>query len=317
VNRHKLVILSRSFAKACDDPLRYLDENEIDYELVRNDEPENTEFIAQKIGDAQAVITGSDIIDRYVMDHCPNLKLVSKHGVGLDSIDLKLAAERGITVTKTPDANNESVADLTVMLMLSVLRNFVDNLIKCPTPDWHSKGLSNDLYGKTVGLVGYGKIGKAVAKRLVGFNAEILVSDPFVKESDFVTENTRLVRLENLLRYSDIVSLHVPLTEATFHMIDKEALDMMRDGAILINTSRGALVDDHALYQALIAGRLKGVGLDVFSVEPPVDEPLLTLHNVVATPHIAPHTMEANYRMGMAAARNVVEFFRKEDAAEK
>ncbi len=309
----KVVILSRSFGKATDEPLKYLQENGLDVTLLRNDQPEDVEYIARQIGDADAVITGSDVINRYVIDRCPNLKIVSKHGVGLDSIDLELAEERGIAVTKTPDANNESVADLTILLLLAILRNLRANLITSSTPDWKAKPLSNDLYEKTVGLVGYGKIGIAVAKRLEGFNCTLLVYDPAVGQGDIQTRNTTLVSVEELLQKSDVVSLHTPLNESTYHMIGKRELEKMKDGAILLNTSRGALVDEKALYDALTSGKLRGAGLDVFSVEPPVEEPLLTLPNVVATPHIAPHTAEANYRMGMAAARNVVEHFKKRE----
>lgn len=300
-----VVILSRSFAKSCDDPLQYLEDNGLEYKLVRNNSPENVEWIADQIGDADAVIIGSDVINRYVMDRCPNLKVISKHGVGLDNVDLKLAKERSIKVAITPDANNESVADLTLLLMLSVLRNLKENIINSSSPDWKAKYLSNDLYGKTVGLIGYGKIGAAVARRLVGFKTKILVYDPYISKKDIITENTQICSFDELLSLSDIVSLHLPLTESTNGMIDSAAIAAMKDGAIIINTSRGALIEESALYEALKNGKLKGAGLDVYSVEPPVDEPLLVLSTVVATPHIAPHTIEANYRMGMAAAKNV------------
>ena len=313
--KRKVVILSRTFGKATDEPLKYLEQNGFIVNLIRNNEPENVELIAEKIGDADAVITGSDVINQYVMDRCPNLKIVSKHGVGLDSIDLDLAKQRGIAVTKTPDANNESVADLTILLLLAILRRFRENIITTSTPDWKAKTLSNDLYQKTVGLIGYGKIGLAVARRLEGFDCRILVFDPAINESKIQTRNTTIVSMEELLKNSDIVSLHIPLNDDTHHMISHRQISVMKDGAILINTSRGALVDEKALYDALTSGKLKGAGLDVFSVEPPVEEPLLTLANVVATPHIAPHTVESNYRMGMAAARNIVEYFKKLDNA--
>lgn len=303
--KYKVVILSRSFAKSCEDPLLYLENNCLDYKLVRNNDPENVEWIAEQIGDADAVIIGSDVINHYVMDSCPNLKVISKHGVGLDNVDLDLAKERGIAVVNTPDTNNESVADLTILLILSVMRKFKENIIKENSPDWKAKPLTNDLFGKTVGLIGYGKIGAAVARRLVGFSTEILVYDPYINQVDINTENTTLCSFDELLAKSDIVSLHLPLTESTNGMINSDAIAKMKDGAIVINTSRGALIQDGVLYEALKSGKLKGAGLDVFSVEPPIDELLLTLSNVVATPHIAPHTVEANYRMGMAASRNV------------
>lgn len=308
-NKYKVVILSRSFAKASDKPIHYLNEHkEISCRLVRNNEPENTAYIAEQIGDAEAVIVGSDIIDRYVIERCPNLKVISKHGVGLDNIDLDLAKQRDIKVTITANANNESVADLTLMFMLNIMRNFEENLIRSSSPNWASNQLANDLFEKTVGIIGYGQIGRSVAKRLKGFSCRLLICDPMIEQIDGSKEfDGVIVTLEQLLEESDIVTLHAPLTEATYHMIDREAICKMKDRAVIINTSRGDLVDEEALYEALNEGKLKAAGLDVFSKEPPVDEPLLTLKNVLATPHIAPHTVEANYRMGILAAKNVIE----------
>lgn len=309
MNKYKLVILSRSFAKASEKPIQYLDEHkEISYRLVRNIEPENTTYIAEQIGDADAVIVGSDIIDRHVLERCTNLKVISKHGVGLDNIDLDLAKQKGIKVTITANANNESVADLTLMFMLNIMRNTQENLIYNSSPDWKTKDLTNDLFEKTVGIIGFGQIGKSVAKRLAGFSCRLLIYDPMINKQD-VSEgiNGSVVSLEQLLQESDIVTLHAPLTEDTYHLMGKEAISCMKDRAVIINTSRGDLIDEKALYDALESGKLKAAGLDVFSKEPPVNEPLLTLKNVIATPHIAPHTVEANYRMGILAVKNVIE----------
>ncbi len=308
-NQHKLVILSRSFAKASDKPIHYLEEHkEISYRLVRNNEPGNTVYIAEQIGDADAIIVGSDVIDRYVIERCSNLRVISKHGVGLDNIDLELAKQKGIKVTITANANNESVADLTLLFMLNIMRNIEENLIRTSSPDWTSSQLSNDLFEKTVGIIGYGQIGRSVAKRLKGFNCRLLIYDPLIGQTNAADKPDGLtVPLDQLLKESDIVTLHAPLTEDTYHLIDEEAIRKMKDSAVIINTSRGDLIDEKALYEALREGRLKAAGLDVFSKEPPVDEPLLTLKNVLATPHIAPHTVEANYRMGILAAKNVIE----------
>lgn len=312
--KHKVAILSRSFGKASAAPFRYLEQHGIDYVLRRNDEPENTALVAELIGDADGVILGSEIIDRYVLDHCPRLRVISKHGVGLDAIDVELARQRGIAVCITPDANNETVADLTILLMLALLRDLRGNLITSSSPDWHSGPLSHDLFRATVGLIGYGKIGSGVARRLSGFEAEILVCDPHLRPEQVDTPGARLVGLEELLAKSDIISLHLPLTKQTEKMIDAAAISAMKDGALLINTSRGGLIDHDALREALNNGKLRGAGLDVYPVEPPVNEPLLELPNVVATPHIATHTEESNCRMGMAAVRNIVQSFRHLDA---
>ena len=304
-----LVILSRSFGKASEEPFRYLEENNIQYKISRNSTPENVEFIAKEIGDAQAVIVGSDIISEYVMDRCPNLRLVSKQGVGLDSVDLDLAKVRNIKVTNTPDANNESVADLCLLFMLYLSRKIGDNLIKSKTPNWETKNLSNDLYGKTVGLVGFGQIGQATARRLQGFDCKVLVHDPYIQTSALSTQYVETVDLDTLFKESQILSLHMPATPETKHFINESSIAKLQPGVMIINTSRGALIDEDVLYKALKDGRIGSAGLDVFAMEPPVDNPILILPNVICTPHIAPHTVEANYRMGMAAAQNVVNFF--------
>jgi D-3-phosphoglycerate dehydrogenase len=303
--KKKIAILSRSFATGSRRPLEFLDEHGYEYHIARNGSPQDKERIAKTIGDADGVIVGSDVIDSFVLDRCKNLKVISKHGVGLDSIDTEAAKKRGIMITTTGDANTESVADFTIMLMLAVIRNLKVNILNDPSPLWEVKGLSSDLYGKTVGLLGYGKIGRSVAQRLSGFCVRILVYDPYIVKNVIVTDNTRLCGLDSLLEESDVVSLHLPLTEQTRHLFNRHTFSKMKDHAVLINTARGGLVDLQDLGEALKTGGLLGAGLDVFPNEPPTNEPALCLPNVIATPHIATHTKEANCRMGMAAVKNI------------
>lgn len=310
MDKKKLVILSRSFASSSKEPFEYLEKNGIEYEHKPNNEPENTERIAEWIGDADAVIVGADVIDRYVLDKCPRLKAVQKHGVGMDAIDMALCEERGIKVGATPGANNDSVADLTVLLMMAVCRNLKGNTLNDPSPSWKTGPLTKELYKAKVGLVGYGRIGHGVALRLTGFSCEIFVYDPFMKPENITTPNTHLCELDEVLANADIVSIHAPLNESTKNMIDASAFAKMKDGVFIVNTSRGGLMDYRALYDALKSGKVAGAGLDVFPEEPPKDEPLITLPNVVATPHIATHTKESNYRMGMMCAENVVSFLK-------
>ncbi len=310
--RFKLVILSRSFAKSTDKPLILLKDSGIDYALKRNNEPENEEKIAEMIGDADAVIIGSERIGEVVFSRCKNLKVISKHGVGLDSVDLCGAKERNIIVTNTPDANHQSVADLTWLLILAASRNLLKNIVSPKTFDWKVSPLTNEVYKKTIGIIGYGKIGAAVARRGMGFDNRVLVFDPMVSTSLKVNGlDIKKVELNELLSQSDIITLHAPLNPQSKHMINGKAFGKMKDGVIIINTSRGGLIDESALNEALIAGKVKFAGVDVFSTEPPVGNPLLELDNVIATPHIGTHTMEANYRMGMAAVHNVVTELRK------
>ncbi|MDD3164411.1 MAG: phosphoglycerate dehydrogenase [Oscillospiraceae bacterium] len=312
--KHRVAILSRSFGSASGRPFEILEENGIEYTIAHNTEPENRDKIISFIGDADAVIPGSDIIDRYVLDHCPNLKCVSKHGVGLDAIDLPLAKARGVEVCCTPGANNDAVADMALLLMLAVQRNLRKDMITTASPSWKNKKLSADLFHATVGLVGYGKIGSGVAQRLSGFDCTILVYDPYIDPAHITTPNTHIVTLDELLERSDMVSLHLPLNDSTRNIIDATAIAKMKDGAAIVNTSRGGTMDYEALRAALESGHLSGAGLDVFPVEPPVNEPLLELPNVVAMPHMATYTRDANTRMGTMAAQNIVDYFARTDA---
>jgi len=307
MNDIKVAVLSRSFGKAGDDPFRMLDENGFKYTLTRNNAPEDTDHTVELIGDADAVIVGSEKITSEVLEKCPQLKLISKHGVGLDAIDLAACEKKGVAVRNTPHANNDAVADLTIMLMLGVLRDLKRRLITSVTPGWESGPLSKDLFHADVGIIGFGNIGRGVAKRLEGFSCNICAYDPFIKEAS--VSGVRMVDLHELLGKSDIISIHAPLTDATRNMIDKDAVNSMKDGAIVINTARGGLMDYRALYEALVSGKLGGAGLDVYPQEPPVNEPLLVLPNVVATPHIATHSLGSNLKMGVAAVQNIIDFF--------
>lgn len=311
MNAVKVAILSRSFGKADDEPFRILEERGIRYELHRNNEPENTTRVAELIGDADAAILGSEVINAEVLDRCARLKLISKHGVGLDAIDLELCRERGIAVRNTPRANNEAVADLTILLMLNLLRGFRESLITTDSPDWAPGPLRQDLHQAKVGIVGFGNIGRCVARRLMGFETETRAYDPYVSPESAAGLSTQLTSLEELLAESDIVTLHAPLTTGTRNLINADAIAQMRPGALVINTARGGLMDYAALYEALRSGKLGGAGLDVYPVEPPVREPLLLLDNVVATPHIATHTKGSNRKMGVAAVQNIIDFFIK------
>ncbi|MDF2519936.1 MAG: Glyoxylate reductase [Clostridia bacterium] len=306
-NKFKLVALARSFAKCSQKPLEYLEDSGIEVIVKRNHDVNNEEKVAELIGDADAVIVGSDKIGQIVFDACRNLKVISKHGVGLDSIDLENAKRRGIIVTNTPGANHESVADLTWLLIMTASRDFLGISEYVKRMDWHYPNMGNEVIGKTIGIIGYGRIGKSVAKRASGFDNRVLVFDPMVEKIEPINDlDIKKVSLDALLRESDIITLHAPLTEKTQLMINEQAISNVKQGAIIVNTSRGELIDEKALYNALLSGKIKAAALDVFTKEPPVGNPLLTLKNVIATPHIGTHTEESNIRMGMAAAENAV-----------
>ena len=301
---NRIAVVSRSFGKSSQAPLDYLLERGYDVRVRRSVNLHDPAEIASLIGEADCAIVGNDTIDAYVMDRCPNLKVVSKMGVGLDAIDLKEAEKRGIRVMYTPAANNESVADLAVLLILGCLRHLREYMMTRPTPDWSVRAMGNELGGKTVGIVGFGRIGHAVAKRLTGFDVSMLAYDAYLPEDAELPAGVRRCGFDELLAGSDIVTIHAPLTGETAGMFCRETFEKMKPGSILINTARGGLVRTEDLRDALKSGHIRAAGLDVFEEEPVKDEEMLQWESVLATPHIAAHTTEANIRMGMECAVN-------------
>lgn len=240
--------------------------------------------VARLAAGAVAAIVSTDPFDGTVFAAAPELRVVARVGVGTDSIDLDAATAAGVVVTVTPGANTETAADHALAMILAALRRIVEHDASVRRGEWLRGGDLTPwtLHGTTVGIVGYGDIGRAVARRLDSFGADVLVSDPAVPAAD----GFETVPLHDLLARADVVSLHVPLSEATRNLVSPSRLALMRPEAILVNTSRGGVVDEQALIAALQAGRLRGAALDVFADEPAVPPPLRELQNVVLTPHI-------------------------------
>jgi len=278
-------------------------------ELVFNElgRPLEPKEIISRLDGVTGYIAGLDYITAEVIEAAPpSLKVISRYGAGCDRVDLEAAAKKGIVVTNAPGTNAQAVADLAWGLMLSVARRIpaLDRSIR--QGKWvRSTGM--ELHGKTIGVVGMGAIGKNVIRRATGFSMKMLAYDPYADEQYMAQNDIRSVTLEQLLNDSDYISLHLPLNENTRHIIDTKAIAMMKQGAILINTSRGGLIDESAAYEALVSGRLGGLGLDAFEQEPPEETPLLALDNVVATPHTGAHTLEAKEAMGMMATQNLID----------
>ena len=231
-----------------------------------------------------AAIVSTDPFDADVLASAQALRVIARIGVGTDSIDLDVATRRGVAVCTTPGANASSTADHAVALMLAALRRITEYDAGVRAARWDRTGDATawELNRATVGIVGLGAIGRLVRRRLSGFRAQVLVADPAAEPEP----GSELVELDELLRRSDVVSLHLPLTSATRHLIDRRRLALMRPDAVLVNTARGPLVDEDALIDALAAGRLRAAALDVFEREPPASPRLLELPNVVLTPHI-------------------------------
>jgi phosphoglycerate dehydrogenase-like enzyme len=260
--------------------------------------------LAELIADAVGAIVSTDPFDRSVFLACPRLRVVARVGVGVDSIDLDAATEAGVVVTTTPGANIESVADHTLALALAALRRVVESDASVRRGQWRRSptDLSWELHRATVGIVGLGAIGRSVARRFRGFDCTVLAYDVEPR----ILDGVEAVSLQELLRRSDLLTIHVPLDDSTQVLIGARELALLRSSAVLVNTSRGGVVDEAALHAALTEGRLRAAGLDVFAEEPPVGSPLLDLPNVVVTPHIAGLSVGAVATMLTLAAQSVV-----------
>lgn len=262
--------------------------------------------IVEHAKDADVIILGNDRLDSATIGKLPNLKLVVRHGAGLDNIDFSEFDKRGIAVANTPGANKEETADLTFALILDLARMMTQSINQLKGGVWN-KIPGRSLYGKTIGIIGVGAIGMAVASRAMGFGMDILGND-IVQRDEAARYGLLYTSLNELLSASDIVTIHVPLTSATKNLIGARELKRMKPGALLINTARAGVVREAALEKALMSGHLGGYAVDVYAKEPPNPTPYMSLPNVLTTPHIGSSTMEANLRMGDMAVDNILAF---------
>lgn len=304
----RVLITSTSFGKKIKAPLETLKSK--GYELKFNDlgRPLAPEELIERLADCEGCIAGLDRFTAEVLRASPRLRIIARYGAGLDRVDLEAAAQAGVVVTNTPVANSDSVADLAVGLMLAVARKIplADRTVR--QGKWENMyGVS--LFGKTVGLVGYGRIGSRVADRVKGFSCRLLVHDPFVEADAARRAGIELVSLEELLRCCDFVSLHLPANDQTRGFFGPRQLRQMKPSAILINTARGELVDHEALLEALRSGQIGGAGLDAHAEEPPDPRQFEGLDNVVLTPHMGAYTREALLNMAAGSVENLCAFF--------
>ncbi len=245
-------------------------------------------------------ITGLDVLDDAVFRASPELRLVSKYGVGLDMIDLDAARRHGVSVRWTPGVNRQSVAELTICFMIALCRSVVPLAHTISEGGWRHPG-GRQLSSATVGIIGCGHVGQQVARLCRAFGARVIAHDIRAYDDFYREHDVAPVTRDALLQHADIVTIHVPLDAATRGLIDARALGLMKPTAFLVNTARGGIVDEQALKESLIAQRLAGAACDVFAVEPPIDRELLLLPNFVGTPHIGGGTTEAVLAMGRAA----------------
>ena len=303
----KILSTSPSFGYFASEPLEYLKSHDCEWELLPQGKKVSQEELVARIKEFDAIVVGmEEKISEPVLDVAAKLKIVAKHGAGVDNIDIPAATKKGIPVVSAAGANSDAVADLTLGLFLSLARTipFADRSVK--EGKW-PRLVGVQINGKVLGIIGLGQIGKKVARRSTGFDMKVLAYDVFKDESFAQKSGITYLPLEDVLQQADFVSIHIPLNPSTRHLIGEKQLRMMKKNSVLVNVSRGTIVDEEVLYQALKEGRIRGAALDVFAQEPPGESPLLKLDNFISTPHMAGYTQEALIETGMICVRAIVD----------
>jgi len=262
--------------------------------------------------DCDGFIAGLDFVTRKVIESSPKLKVISRYGSGVDRVDIEAANDNNVIVCNTPAVNANAVADLAFALLLSICRKIPLLDRKTKEGEWiRSTGF--ELYGKTIGIIGLGAVGKETAKRAHGFSMRILAYDPFINREYAGANGIKNSSFEELIKESDFITLHVPLLEETKNMLSEDVMKKMKRGTVIINTSRGGLIDENAAFRLLSSGHLGGLGLDAFKKEPPGPSPLFSLDNVVVTPHTGAHTFEATSSMAELSVKNLIDVLSGKD----
>ena len=299
----KVISTSPSFAKYSKHPIEYLDENGFAVQAFPADV--SLDVLKPHLADADALIVAFTEVNAELLDCAPKVKMVCKHGVGVDNIDLAETKARGIWVTNVPNANKHAVADFTFALLLSLARKIPQANDRTKKGEW-PQIFATDAWGKTIGICGLGNIGKQVALRAKGFNMRVVAFD-FYQDTAFAAENgIEFVSKEELLEKSDFITLHMPLTDQTLNFIALNELRKMKPGAYLINASRGGVVNEADLYTALSTKVIAGAASDVFEQEPLKEHPLFALDSFIATSHIAGYTDGAVNAIGEHCVENIV-----------
>ena len=286
-----------------------LKRNNLDYFVINNTEESH---LIEKLSDVDGIIVRTADINKKILSKAKNLKILSRHGVGYDNVDIDFLNTNKIALAITGSANATSVAEHVMTMMLCLTKNIFesDKLVK--SNKFQDKGiLPNffELYKKNILILGFGRIGKALAKRCMGFEMSIYVHDPFVSKEDIAEHNCIPIDKEEGFKIADYISIHLPLNSKTKDLISFEQFDMFKSNLILINTARGGIINEEALYKALKNKKIFGAGIDVFEKEPPVENhKLFTLNNTLLTPHNAALTLECRKRMSVESCENVVNF---------
>jgi len=303
-NKIKILISSKSFGKTGDEGIGILKNAGIEPVVNTTDKKLNEDELLEMADGAVGIIAGTEKISGKVITGVDSLKVISRYGVGIDNVDLEAAYKKGVTVFNTPDAPTDAVAELTLSLILNLLRKISVSDSGIRKNSWKPM-LGNLLSGKTVGILGLGKIGKKAVRLLEPFNVNFLAYELKPDESFTKKYNIKIVPIDTILAESDVISIHLPSTEETRHIINSDAFSKMKKTAILINTARGDLVEEKALYESLKDNKIAGAGLDVFENEP-YSGKLKELDNTILTPHIGSSTVETRRTMDVESVNNLI-----------
>lgn len=301
----KILVTPRSFGKADPAPFAILEQAGLEVTPNATGGILSAEQIKTLLADCDGVILGLDPMNADILAAAPKLKAIARYGVGTDNIDLAECERRGIKVSRTVGANADAVADFAFTLMLTVARRSALIDKHCRAKNW-SKITTPDIFGKTLGILGTGNIGKAVAARAKGFAMRTLAYDTFWDEQWARKNNIERGAPERICKEADFISIHLPLTDETRGLIGKNELEMMKPTTVLVNTARGGIVDENALIEALQNNTIYGAGIDAFETEPPADPRWYELDNLVMTTHAGASTTGATTNMGIMAAKNIV-----------
>lgn len=305
----KVLVTATNYSKYCLPARKMLEQNGFEVTENPHDRPYTTEELKTKVPDIVAAIVGPDRWNEDIFRVAPNLKIITRFGVGTDNIDLEAATRHGIAVTNAKGQNAAAVAEQAIGLMLCLLREIPLLDKKIRTGEW-TRTVGRNLGGKTIGLLGFGMIAQKVAEKLAGFSVKIIAFDQYPNRVAADRLGVTFAGLDEVLAQSDLVSLHLPATEETIGIMNHGNFEKMKPGSFFVNTARGALVNDKDLYEALKSGRLAGAGLDVYNTEPTApDNPLFTLDNVVCTPHTSGDTLDTYHDVSMSTAQAVIDYF--------
>jgi D-3-phosphoglycerate dehydrogenase len=257
--------------------------------------------------DALLVRSGTDV-NAKVIEAGKKLKFIGRAGVGVDNIDVDAATRKGIIVANAPEGNTLAATEHTMAMMLSLARNIPQANASLKKKEWkRSRFMGNEMNEKVLGIVGFGRIGRELAKRAIAMDMKVIAYDPFITKERAAQLGVEMMSMADLFKAADVITVHTPLIPETRHIINEKSIATMKDGVRIINCARGGIIDEKALYEAAKSGKVAGAALDVFETEPPTDSPLLTLDNIIVTPHLGASTVEAQLNVAVSVAKQCVE----------